>query len=43
MAAFGSKQEPLWLVASEYTIWPVDHVTYPNRVLARGRIVAVSE
>ena len=25
--------EPLWLVASEYTIVPVDHVVYPNRVL----------
>ena len=24
---------PLWIVASEYTIVPVDHVTYPNRVL----------
>jgi len=23
----------LWLVASEYVITPVDHVTYPNRVL----------
>ena len=24
---------PLWIVASEYTIVPVDHVAYPNRVL----------
>lgn len=24
---------PLWLAASEYTIAPVDHVLYPNRVL----------
>ncbi|HYO26167.1 MAG TPA: nucleotide pyrophosphatase/phosphodiesterase family protein [Lacipirellulaceae bacterium] len=24
---------PLWLVASEYAITPVDHVFYPNRVL----------
>ncbi len=27
------KDEPLWLIASEYTIWPVGHVSYPNRVL----------
>ena len=27
-------KEPLtWLVASEYTIQPVDHVSYPNRIL----------
>jgi predicted AlkP superfamily pyrophosphatase or phosphodiesterase len=24
---------PLWIVASEYTIVPVNHVTYPNRAL----------
>jgi predicted AlkP superfamily pyrophosphatase or phosphodiesterase len=26
-------QSLLWLVASEYVITPVDHVTYPNRIL----------
>ncbi len=26
-------ERPLWLVASEYAITPVDHVEYPNRVL----------
>lgn len=25
--------EPLWLVASEYVITPVEHVSYPNRLL----------
>jgi len=37
------KEEPLWLVASEYTIWPVDHVTYPNRVLREAGLLTVSE
>ncbi|HEX3998994.1 MAG TPA: nucleotide pyrophosphatase/phosphodiesterase family protein [Pirellulales bacterium] len=37
------KEEPLWLVASEYTIWPVDHVTYPNRVLREAGLLAVKE
>lgn len=27
------KQEVDWLIASEYTIVPVSHITYPNRVL----------
>jgi predicted AlkP superfamily pyrophosphatase or phosphodiesterase len=31
-AAYGDAS-PLWLVASEYVITPVDHVLYPNRVL----------
>jgi len=31
-AAYGDAA-PLWLVASEYVITPVDHVLYPNRVL----------
>jgi predicted AlkP superfamily pyrophosphatase or phosphodiesterase len=26
-------EPPLWLVASEYAVVPVDHVVYPNRVL----------
>jgi predicted AlkP superfamily pyrophosphatase or phosphodiesterase len=44
--AFGGstrKEEPLWLVASEYTIWPVDHVTYPNRVLREAGLLQVRE
>jgi predicted AlkP superfamily pyrophosphatase or phosphodiesterase len=31
-AAYGDAP-PLWLVASEYAITPVDHVSYPNRIL----------
>ncbi|HEX4131791.1 MAG TPA: nucleotide pyrophosphatase/phosphodiesterase family protein [Pirellulales bacterium] len=38
--AYG-QPEPLWLVASEYTITPVDHVTYPNRVLREAGMLAV--
>lgn len=33
--------QPLWLVASEYVITPVDHVTYPNRVLREAGLLAV--
>ena len=36
-----SDAEPLWLVASEYTIVPVDHVEYPNRVLREAGLLAV--
>ncbi len=32
---------PLWLVASEYAIVPVDHVTYPNRVLREAGLLHV--
>jgi predicted AlkP superfamily pyrophosphatase or phosphodiesterase len=32
---------PLVLVASEYTILPVDHVTYPNRVLREAGLLSV--
>lgn len=32
---------PLWLVASEYTITPVSHVTYPNRVLREAGLLKV--
>jgi predicted AlkP superfamily pyrophosphatase or phosphodiesterase len=39
-AAFGSEQ-PLWLAASEYAIAPVDHVTFPNRVLREAGLLAV--
>ena len=31
--------KPLWLVASEYVITPVDHVTYPNRVLREAGLL----
>lgn len=33
--------EPLWLVASEYTITPVSHVSYPNRVLRDAGLLEV--
>ena len=33
--------ETLWLVASEYAIVPVDHVTYPNRVLRDAGLLKV--
>ena len=32
---------PLWLVASEYTIVPVNHVSYPNRTLRDSSLLAV--
>jgi predicted AlkP superfamily pyrophosphatase or phosphodiesterase len=35
--------KPLWLVASEYTIGPVDHVAYPNRVLREAGLLAVDQ
>ncbi len=34
-------EQPLWLVASEYAITPVDHVTYPNRLLREAGLLAV--
>jgi hypothetical protein len=34
-------QNLVWLVASEYVITPVDHVTYPNRMLREAGILAV--
>jgi hypothetical protein len=33
----------LWLAASEYVITPVDHVTYPNRVLRDAGLLRVRE
>ncbi|MHB8902427.1 MAG: alkaline phosphatase family protein [Thermoguttaceae bacterium] len=36
-------QNPLWLVAGEYAITPVDHVAYPNRVLREAGLLAVRE
>ena len=35
--------ELLWLVAGEYAITPVDHVTYPNRMLREAGLLVVSE
>jgi len=35
--------KPLWLVASEYAITPVDHVSYPNRVLREAGLLKVRE
>ena len=39
--AYGEK--PLWLVASEYAIVPVDNVVFPNRVLREAGLVKVNE
>lgn len=36
-----SGESPLWLVASEYTIQPVDHVTYPNRLLREAGLLEI--
>ncbi len=33
----------VWLIAGEYAIAPVDHVTYPNRVLREAGLLAVRE
>ena len=35
--------DALWLVAGEYAITPVDHVTYPNRVLREAGLLGVRE
>ncbi len=35
--------ELLWMVASEYVITPVDHVTYPNRMLREAGLLSVRE
>ena len=37
------EEPPLWLVASEYAISPVDHVTYPNRVLREAGLLKVQD
>jgi hypothetical protein len=34
-------EQLVWLVASEYVITPVDHVTYPNRVLREAGLLKV--
>lgn len=36
-------ERPLWIAASEYAIVPVDHVTYPNRVLREAGLLALRE
>jgi hypothetical protein len=40
-AAAYAKRPLTWLVASEYTIQPVDHVTYPNRRLREAGLLNV--
>jgi len=42
-AAAYTDVQPLWLVASEYVITPVDHVSYPNRILREAELLAVRE
>jgi hypothetical protein len=32
---------PVWLVAGEYAILPVDHVTFPNRILRQAGLLEV--
>lgn len=34
---------PLWLVASEYTIVPVNHVVHPNRILREAGLLVVDD
>jgi predicted AlkP superfamily pyrophosphatase or phosphodiesterase len=43
MTAAYADDELLWLAAGEYAITPVDHVTYPNRVLRAAGLLAVSK
>ena len=38
-----SPHEPLWLVASEYTLVAVDHVLYPNRLLRDAGLLRVRQ
>src|SRR5262245_28892483 len=42
-AAAYQGQNLVWLVASEYVITPVDHVTYPNRVLRQAGLLTVKD
>ncbi len=37
------ENNPLWLVASEYAIVPVDHVSFPNRVLREAGFLTVKK
>jgi len=36
-------EDLLWIAAGEYAITPVDHVSYPNRVLREAGLLAVRE
>ena len=38
-----AERNVVWLVASEYAIVPVDHVTYPNRMLREAGLLKVRE
>jgi predicted AlkP superfamily pyrophosphatase or phosphodiesterase len=42
-AAYAQAGWPLWLVASEYTIQPVSHVLYPNRILRQAGLLTVAD
>ena len=42
-AAAYAETRPLWLIASEYIITPVDHVCYPNRVLREAGLLKVRD
>jgi hypothetical protein len=37
------RDRPLWIVASEYAIVPVSHVTHPNRVLREAGLLALRD
>ena len=37
------QSNPLWLIAGEYAITPVNHVSYPNRILREAGLLAVQE
>jgi len=43
MAEAYADDDVLWLIAGEYAITPVDHVTYPNRVLRDAGLLRVVE
>src|SRR5262249_48729600 len=36
-------QNLIWLAASEYVIMPVDHATYPNRILRQAGLLTVKD
>ncbi len=36
-------EPPLWIIAGEYAITPVEHVCYPNRLLREAGLLAVRE
>jgi hypothetical protein len=42
-AAAYQGENVVWLVASEYVITPVDHATYPNRVLREAGLLMVKD